>query len=134
MERACHNAGQLARWLDAHPLVEHVSWPGLPDHPQHQRACTLFLRPGAIMSITPHPSIDCFDLLNALQCVVASSNLGDTRTLGIPVAHTIFYEMGPERRASMGISDNMIRLSVGIENTEDLLADFTQALETLEAR
>lgn len=131
MERACHNAEQLAHWLDEHPLIEQVSWPGLPDHPQHQRAISLFCRPGAIMSITPHPSIDCFDLLNALQCVIASSNLGDTRTLGIPVAHTIFHEMGPERRTSMGISDNMIRLSVGIEDTEDLLSDFEQALEAL---
>ncbi|MEX1196616.1 MAG: cystathionine gamma-synthase family protein [Pseudohongiellaceae bacterium] len=131
MERACRNAGQLASWLNDHPLIEQVSYPGLRGHPQHQRAASLFARPGAIMSITPHPSVDCFDLLNALRCVVSSSNLGDTRTLGIPVAHTIFHEMGGERRRSMGISDNMIRLSVGVENTEDLLEDFEQALEAL---
>jgi O-acetylhomoserine (thiol)-lyase len=131
MQRACDNAVQLASWLSDHPLIEQVSYPGLPGHPQHQRAAELFSRPGAIMSITPHPSVDCFDLLNGLRCVVASSNLGDTRTLGIPVAHTIFHEMGAQRRNSMGISDNMIRLSVGIENAEDLLEDFDQALEAL---
>lgn len=131
MERACQNAGQLATFLDQHPLIEQVSYPGLAGHPQHQRAASMFCRPGAIMSITPTASVDCFDLLNALDCVVASSNLGDTRTLGIPVAHTIFHEMGAERRASMGIDDNMIRLSVGIEHTEDLLEDFKQALEGL---
>ncbi|MEE8043258.1 MAG: PLP-dependent transferase, partial [Pseudomonadales bacterium] len=57
-----------------------------------------------------------------------SSNLGDNRTLAIPVAHTIYYEMGPERRASMGIADSLIRISVGIEETDDLIRDFEQAL------
>ena len=80
------------------------------------------------MSIDLDESVDCFDFLNSLKHVVSSSNLGDTRTLAIPVAHTIFYEMGPERRASMGVSDNLIRLSVGIEDIDDLLADFSQAL------
>ena len=59
---------------------------------------------------------------------MSSSNLGDNRTLAIPVAHTIFWEMGPERRAEMGIVDGLIRVSVGIEDRDDLIADFTQAL------
>ncbi len=80
------------------------------------------------MSIELIDEIDCFDFLNRLQYVVSSSNLGDTRTLAIPVAHTIFFEMGAARRASMGIPDSMIRLAVGIENIDDLLADFSQAL------
>jgi O-acetylhomoserine (thiol)-lyase len=63
-----------------------------------------------------------------MDTVVASSNLGDTRTLAIPVAHTIYYEMGPERRTSMGIADSMIRFSVGIEDIDDLLTDFSEAL------
>ena len=57
-----------------------------------------------------------------------SSNLGDNRTLAIPVAHTIYWEMGPERRASMGIAESLIRISVGIEDRDDLLSDFAQAL------
>ncbi len=129
VEKACDNARALAQFLDSHPRIAQVSHPGLPSHPQHERAASLFRRPGAIMSITPVDEVDCFDLLNRLQYVVASSNLGDTRTLGIPVAHTIFHEMGAERRASMGIADNMIRLSVGIEDTDDLVEDFRQALE-----
>lgn len=129
MEKACDNALALARLFAEHPRIAQVSYPGLKAHPQYQRANSLFRRPGAIMSITPTDDVDCFDLLNHLHFVVASSNLGDTRTLGIPVAHTIFHEMGAERRASMGISDSMIRLSVGIEDTDDLLDDFTQALE-----
>ncbi|HET7031538.1 MAG TPA: PLP-dependent transferase, partial [Casimicrobiaceae bacterium] len=72
--------------------------------------------------------IDCFDLLNRLEIVVSSSNLGDNRTLAIPVAHTIFWEMGPARRKEMGIADSLIRVSVGIEDRDDLIGDFEQAL------
>jgi len=129
VEKACDNARALAQFLDTHPRIAQVSHPSLPSHPQHERAASLFRRPGAIMSITPVDEVDCFDLLNKLQYVVSSSNLGDTRTLGIPVAHTIFHEMGADRRTSMGIADNMIRLSVGIEDTDDLVEDFRQALE-----
>lgn len=128
MDKACANAMALAELCEAHPAVKRVLYPGLKSHSQHDRAADLFRRFGSIMSIDLAPGVDCFEVLNALQIVVSSSNLGDTRTLAIPVAHTIFYEMGAERRASMGISDSMIRFSVGIEDQEDLLADMTQAL------
>jgi O-acetylhomoserine (thiol)-lyase len=72
--------------------------------------------------------VDCFDVLNRLSIVVSSSNLGDNRTLAIPVAHTIFWEMGPARRAEMGIAESLVRISIGIEDRDDLLADFAQAL------
>jgi O-acetylhomoserine (thiol)-lyase len=80
------------------------------------------------MSFVVDSKIDCLAFLNRLQIVIKSSNLGDTRTLAIPVAQTIFFELGAERRAEMGIPDTMIRLSVGIEDTEDLIEDFRQAL------
>ena len=66
-----------------------------------------------------------------MQLAIPSSNLGDTRTLIIPVAHTIYHEMGAERRASMGIAESLIRVSTGIEETEDLLQDFAQALDAV---
>jgi O-acetylhomoserine (thiol)-lyase len=128
MDRACANAQAIAEFCAAHPKVRKVFYPGLPEHPQHARARELFRSFGAIMSIELADGVDCFDFLNALQLVVCSSNLGDNRTLGIPVAHTIYWEMGPERRASMGVADSMVRLSIGIEDQEDLLADFAQAL------
>jgi O-acetylhomoserine (thiol)-lyase len=128
MNKACANAQAIAQFCNDHPKVRKVFYPGLPEHPQHDRALTLFNNFGAILSIELDDSIDCFDFLNALELVVCSSNLGDNRTLGIPVAHTIYWEMGPERRASMGVADSMVRLSVGIEDTDDLLADFQQAL------
>ena len=118
----------LARFLQAHPKVSKVHYPGLPQHPQHALASRLFRHFGALMSIELREELDCFDFLNRLEYVVSSSNLGDTRTLAIPVAHTIFYEMGAERRASMGIADSLVRIAVGIEHIDDLIADFSQAL------
>ena len=80
------------------------------------------------MSFELKPEFHCFERLNRLKTVIKATHLGDVRTLAIPVAHSIFYELGAERRAAMGIKDNLIRLSVGIEDIEDLLSDFDQAL------
>ncbi len=130
MDRACANAQALAGFLASHPNVQAVHYPGLASHPQHARTNELFRSAGALLSFELDPALDCFDVLNRLSIVVSSSNLGDNRTLAIPVAHTIFWEMGAERRAAMGIADSLIRVSVGIEDAEDLIADFALALET----
>ena len=128
MERICANAQALAEWLLDQPQVHAVHYPGLADHPQHELAGELFRAYGGLLSFELAEGIDPFDFLNRLNVVVLSSNLGDNRTLAIPVAHTIFYEMGAERRAAMGIADSLIRISVGIEDGNDLIADFRQAL------
>ena len=128
MDRASSNAQQLAELCNTHASVNNTYYPGLSHHPQHSRARKLFNSFGAIFSIDLVDGIDCFDVLNKMETVVSSSNLGDTRTLGIPVAHTIYFEMGAERRASMGIADSLLRFSVGIEDISDLLDDFHQAL------
>jgi O-acetylhomoserine (thiol)-lyase len=129
LERACNNAAVLAEYLQAHPLVDKVYYPGLKDHPQHELSSTLFRFHGGLMSFALKDGVDVFAFLNRLQVVIKSSNLGDTRTLAIPVAQTIFFELGPQKRAEMGIPEGMIRLSVGIEDQEDLLEDFKQALD-----
>lgn len=129
LDRACSNAAALAKFLETHPLVSKVYYPGLESHPQHELAKKLFSRFGGLMSFALKDGVDTFAFLNHLQLVVKSSNLGDTRTLAIPVAHTIFFELGAERRAEMGIPDSMVRLSVGIEDTDDLIGDFARALE-----
>lgn len=129
IERESSSALALARLLDADDRVAAVYYPGLPSHPQHEIATDLFRAYGGLFSFELAAGIDCFDYLNRLQLAVPASNLGDTRTLVIPVAHTIYHEMGPERRASMGIAESLIRVSVGIEDTEDLLDDFRQALD-----
>lgn len=128
MQRESENALELARLLQADPRVAVVHYPGLESHPQHAIASELFRAFGALLSFELKPEIDCFDYLNHLKLAINATHLGDTRTLVIPVAHTIFFEMGPERRAEMGIVDSLIRVSVGIEDTEDLLQDFANAL------
>lgn len=127
LERQCANAQKLAEFLVAQPWVNAVYYPGLPSHPQHARAKELFRASGALFSFELSPDVDLWAYLNALRVVIKSSNLGDNRTLAIPVAHTIYFEMGAERRASMGIDDSLIRISVGIEEADDLLEDFRNA-------
>lgn len=128
LQKSCANARALVALLDAHPLVRQVYYPGLPTHPQHERAQSLFRDFGALFSFELEAQVDAIQFLNTLQLVISSTNLGDNRTLAIPVASTIYYEMGAELRAQMGIADSLIRISTGIEDEADLLADFQQAL------
>jgi len=133
MERSSDNALRLARLLAGNSRVKKVYYPGLEDHPQHRLAGELFKTYGALMAIELKEGIDCFDFLNRLKLVISSSHLGDNRTLAIPIAHTIYWEMGPQRRAEMGIADSLIRLSIGIEDFDDLADDFRQALDQAKA-
>jgi O-acetylhomoserine (thiol)-lyase len=128
MTRQCENARALAAFLERHAAVRAVHYPGLASHPQHAIAREHFRDYGALLSFELDPSRDVFEFLDRLELVVLSSNLGDNRTLAIPVAHTIFWEMGAERRAEMEIAEGLIRISVGIEDTDDLIADFAAAL------
>ena len=128
MDRACDNALHLARCLAQQPGVQRVHYPGLPSHPQHENAARWFRSFGALLSFEMQDGRDPFALLDALELVIRSSHLGDNRTLAIPVAQTIFWEMGLEARQRMGIAESLIRVSVGIEDFDDLRADFEQAL------
>ena len=129
MNKICSNALALAQDLVRHPKVAKVHYPGLPDHPQHERATALFGGLyGGLMGIELVDDLDVFDFLNRLNVLALATHLGDNRTLVLPVAHTIYYEMGPETRALMGISDNLLRVSIGIEDVQDLIGDFHQAL------
>jgi O-acetylhomoserine (thiol)-lyase len=124
----CANATALAQFLASHPAVAAVHYPGLPAHAQHERARALFRAPGALLSFELADGRDVLAVLDRLRIVVLSSNLGDNRTLAIPVAQTIYWEMGAARRAEMGIADSLVRVSVGIEDRDDLIGDFRQAL------
>ena len=130
MERSCANALALATFLEQHPGVVSVSYPGLASHPQHERAKALFADRGfgSLLAFELQPQIDCIDFLNRLNIVLLATHLGDTRTLSLPVAKTIYHEMGPEKRRMMGIADGLLRVSLGIENENDLIGDFAQAL------
>jgi O-acetylhomoserine (thiol)-lyase len=128
MDRACDNALALARFLDGHDKIAKVYYPGLANHPQHQQAKQYFKQFGAIISFDAVDGIDPVALLTELNLVICATHLGDNRTLALPVASTIFFEMGLENRQKAGISENMIRMAVGIEDVEDLITDFKQAL------
>jgi O-acetylhomoserine (thiol)-lyase len=131
MYRACDNAMRLSQWLAGQPQVAAVHYPGLASHAGHERCARLFKAFGALLSFELKDGVDCFALLDALELVIKSSHLGDARTLAIPVAHTIFWEMGPAQRKDMGIADSLVRVSVGIEDYADLQADFEQAFARL---
>lgn len=132
MERCCENALRLATFLHSHEKVAKVYYPGLSDHPQHFLAREHFSgRYGGIFSIDLVNGLDPFVFLNALDLVICATHLGDTRTLALPVAQTIYFENGAEARAAMGVNDNMIRFSVGIEDIDDIVADFEQAFAVL---
>ncbi|BEU04095.1 hypothetical protein OAG1_28950 [Agarivorans sp. OAG1] len=128
MERQCANALALAKMLDEHPKVAKVYYPGLASHPQHQRASDLFKHYGALVSFDLVDGINSTEFLDKTNIVINATHLGDNRTLALPVAQTIYFEMGLEARQASGISETMIRCSIGIEDTEDLLNDFEQAL------
>lgn len=127
LDKTCANALTLAKYLEKHPKIARVFYPGLEAHPQHELAKQHFSQFGGILSFDLQPDVDCFAFMNKLKLVLNATHLGDTRTLAIPVAHTIYYEMGAETRAKMGISDNMIRMSIGIEDVQDIIDDFEQA-------
>lgn len=145
MDKHLENAQAVATYLEKHPKVAKVHYPGLKAHPQHAWAKKWFKGYGAILSfVLQEPrrrknsnikntggfskNDPAYQFMNALKIIIRSSHLGDSRTLAIPVAKTIFNEMGPTGRAQMGIAEQQIRLSVGLEDQRDLLNDLEQAL------
>jgi len=133
MQTASQNALALAEFMAEDKRFVSVNYPGLSRHPQHDLAKQLFCgRYGAILSFCLDETIDFRRYLNNLSLVLRATHLGDTRTLALPVASTIFYENGPQKRNEMGIKDNLVRISVGIEDIHDLIDDFTQAFENIE--
>lgn len=130
LDKICSNAMALANFLSNHPCVARVSYPGLSSHPQHARAAQLFNgRYSMLLGVELADGVDTFEFMNKLEVVILATHVGDTRTLALPAAQTIYYEMGPALRAQMGIADGLVRVSVGIEDEADLIGDFAQALD-----
>lgn len=128
IQRCSETALRLAEWLEQHPKVKGGYYPFLPSHAQHDRARELFSSGSWLLSFELHDPSTMIDVLNRLSLPIKSTGLGDTRTLIIPVAPTIFWEAGLEARSSMGIAEGLVRVSVGLESTDDLIADFERAL------
>lgn len=126
--QSSRSALALARFLEAHPAVARVHYPGLASHPQHGVAGTLFSAASWLLSFELKDPSTLNATMDRLRLAVLATGLGDTRTLVIPVAPTIFWEAGAAVRAEMGIADGLIRVSLGLEAEADILADFEQAL------
>ncbi|WP_224962330.1 O-acetylhomoserine aminocarboxypropyltransferase/cysteine synthase family protein [Geomonas subterranea] len=130
MERHCSNALALARFLKAHPKVAWVNYPGLPDSPFHEVAVRQFGgRFGGLLTFGLADKPAAFRLINALRLAKNLANIGDTKTLVIHPASTICADYTPEVKALMGVSEELVRVSVGIEDPADIVEDFRAALD-----
>ena len=130
MERHCRNALQLAEALEAHPDVERVLYPFLPSHPQYDLAQRQMSAGGAIITIELEGGFERVKaFFDALTIPTLSSNLGDSRTIVTNPNTTTHAKLKPDEKAALGITPGLIRISVGLEAVEDLIADITQAAQ-----
>ncbi len=128
MERHCRNALQLAQALEAHPDVKSVNYPFLPSHPQYDLALRQMKAGGAILTLELEGGFERVSaFMKTLKIVSLSSNLGDTRTIVTNPATTTHSKLSAGERTSLGISDGLLRVSVGLEAIEDLIEDFETA-------
>ncbi|MBI3792937.1 MAG: cystathionine gamma-synthase family protein [Gemmatimonadetes bacterium] len=129
IERQNANAMRIARWLEAHPRVTDVHYPGLASHPDHEVAAAQMRGFGGMLSFALEGGMDAVRrVLPRFTRMHRAANLGGVETVGGPPATTSHVECTPEERAAMGIPEGLIRYSVGIEDVEDLIADLTQAI------
>jgi len=143
MERHCANALAVARFLEAHPLIQQVRYAGLPSHPQHETAKRIFGvrvatltgdRPPSYGAMLNFDIADCgkdkaFHFLDSLRLILPATSLGDIYSLIVNPARTTHRQLNEEELATIGISPGTFRMSVGIENLEDLKEDLDQALK-----
>ena len=129
MERICSNAKQLAEYLESRNDVT-VNYPALKSSPYYDLVQTQFSgKGGAILTLRAGSKEKAFKLINALKYAVNATNIGDVRTLVIHPASTIYTHSSEQQKASAGVYDDSIRISVGIEDINDLIADFAQAID-----
>ncbi|MBI5655483.1 MAG: O-acetylhomoserine aminocarboxypropyltransferase/cysteine synthase [Geobacter sp.] len=132
MDRHCTNALALARFLQTHPKVAWVNYPGLEDSSFHDVATRQFgNRYGGLLTFGLYSQVEAFRLINALKLARNLANIGDAKTLVIHPASTICVDYPLEQRLLLGVSDELVRVSVGLEHEKDIIGDFSQALEAL---
>jgi O-succinylhomoserine sulfhydrylase len=130
VEAASARAAALADFLADHPGVRRVWYPARADHPQHALAMRQMSAGGTLVTFEVDGGKDgAFSVLNGLRLVGISNNLGDARSLVTHPATTTHMRIGAEERARLGITDGVIRLSVGLEDVRDLQADLQSALD-----
>ena len=130
MERHVQNAQAVAEFLEKHPKVSWVKYPGLKSHPDYQRAKKYLPKgAGAILGFGIKGGVEAGKkFIERLQIFSHLANVGDAKSLAIHPATTTHSQLGPEEQVAAGVSPDFIRLSVGLEDIEDILWDIDQAL------
>jgi methionine-gamma-lyase len=133
MRQHCDTAQQIAQYLEGHPAIEKVYYPGLSAHPQHALAQGKMKLMGGIVSFEVKGGLYAAKLfINSLQIAMISFSLGDPETLVQHPASMTHFAIPPDERKKFNITDGLIRLSTGLENAEDLIVDIEQALSVVE--
>ncbi|HHM23898.1 MAG TPA: O-acetylhomoserine aminocarboxypropyltransferase/cysteine synthase [Bacteroidetes bacterium] len=133
MQRHCENAQRVAEFLQSHPKVSWVSYPGLPEHPSHKLA-KRYLNGGfgAILTFGVKGGLEAGKrLISSVRLISLLANIGDAKTLIIHPASTTHQQLAPEERRATGVTDDLVRLSVGLEHIDDILEDLDQALQKI---
>lgn len=138
MEAQCQRALALAQWLEAHPKVARVYYPGLPSHPQHELAMRQQSgKGGAVVGFDVHGSTaadgrkNAFHVIDSTRLMSVTANLGDVKTIITQPASTSHGRLTEEQRLAAGIQQHLIRVAVGLEHLDDLKADLSRGLDTL---
>ena len=134
MDRHCENALTVAKHFEGHAAIETVRYPFLPSHPQHALARRQMSQGGGIVALEVRGGIAAGrQFLDALTMCSHSPNLGDARSIVTHPASTTHSKLTPAERAAVGISDGLVRVSVGLEHVSDIIADLEQALRAISA-
>jgi O-succinylhomoserine sulfhydrylase len=129
MEAHSRSAQELAQWLQEQPAVERVFYAGLPDHPGHELARRQQRAFGGVLSFTVRGGRkQAWDLIDAVRIMSVTANLGDAKTTIVHPATTTHGRLSPQDRLAAGITDNLIRVAVGLEHVDDLRADLARGL------
>ncbi|VAX36254.1 O-acetylhomoserine sulfhydrylase / O-succinylhomoserine sulfhydrylase [hydrothermal vent metagenome] len=132
IKASCENTLIVSKFLDTHPKVTAVDYPGLSTSPYYEISKQQFGDlPGGLLTFDLHSKEECFMFMNKLKLLKRSTNLNDNRTLILHPASTIFCEYDDASKKEQGVRETMIRLSVGIEDVEDIIDDIRQALEDI---
>lgn len=130
MDRHCDNALALAQYLEKHPEIELVKYPHLPSHPDYAIAKKQMKKGGALVTFVVKGGVDRGrNLLNSVQMMSHTANLGDSRTIITHSASTTHSKLSDAERAQVGILPGLIRVSCGLEHIDDIIADLEQALQ-----
>ena len=134
VERQCRTAAGIAHWLEERAGIRRVLYPFLDSHPQAALARRQMADGGTVVTFTVDGGRpEAFGVLNGLRLIPISNNLGDAKSLATHPASTTHHRIGAEGRAAVGIGDDMIRLSVGLEHPDDLIGDLDRALDCVGA-